>query len=663
MEQQQKRPNKNRKPYNRNRNRRQQSKERREVAQVKANEKKSLFQRLLGVLTLKKEEPAPTGQPKKQGGGGGRKQGGEKRQQPQGRPEQQKQRPPRQPKPPKAFEAEEAAQEPQKPQRQECRRIIVSKEALETRVALLTGKKLEEYRIERSNDERISGGVFLGRVVNLEPSLEAAFVDIGAEKNAFLHYRDILPMTHDLSERVSTGEAAPTAGKKRDVNSKLAARIRKLEEAQAQASNDVIEREIKVHSGQVTVKDIPKLFPSGSEVLVQVSKSPIGTKGARVTANISIPGRYLVLLPYSDHISISKKITDRKERERLRRILSSFELPKGLGLICRTVGEGRRREHFENDLSLLLEIWQNIENGLKRPKPPVCLYREPGLLEETVRDSLTEDIDEIIVDSDDAYETLVNRIKAVVGEDEQTVKIKRHHKKTPIFDEYGVSRQISQIFSRTVPLKSGAYLVIEETEALVSIDVNSGRAKTGKDLPETILTTNLEAAEEIARQMRLRNLGGLIVIDFIDMQFDRNKREVYQTMKKFLKEDRARTDMSHISKFGLMELTRRREEESLLRTVYDNCPYCGGSGKIRSAFSISVEIHRCVQETLKRNSDEPIRVLTHPDVLARIKKEDAEVIDDLEKRFGASISFRTDPSLRQDEFKLVNPTTGKDYPC
>lgn len=557
----------------------------------------------------------------------------------------------------------EAAPEPEIPVNKEPRRIVISMEPLETRVAMLTGKRLDEYQIERSNHVQMAGAIYLGRVVNLEPSLEAAFVDIGAEKNAFLHYRDMLPMTHDLSERVNLNNDGKT-GKKRDFNSKLAERLRKLEKAQAEvqsAPNEVIQREMKLHSGKLAVKDIPKLFPSGSEVLVQVSKAPIGTKGARVTTNISIPGRYLVLLPYSDHISISKKIDDRKERERLKNILSSFELPKGLGLICRTIGEGRRREHFENDLSILLEIWQRIENALLHPKPPVCLYREPSLLELTVRDSLTEDIDEIIVDCDEAHQILQNRIQSAVGESGMNLQVKRHRKHVPIFDEYGVSKQISQIFSRSAPLKSGGYLIIEETEALVSIDVNTGRAKGGKDLPETILATNLEAAEEIARQLRLRNVGGLIVIDFIDMIQDKHRRELYQAMKKFTSADRVKTDISFISKFGLMEMTRRREQESLLKTVYDNCPYCAGCGKIRSVFSMSVEIHRRVQDILKRGSC-PIRVTMHPEVLARMKKEDVQVIDELEKRFGTTLSFRPDPELHLEEFKLVNPDTGKEFP-
>lgn len=548
--------------------------------------------------------------------------------------------------------------DPIMPKRTESRRILISMEALETRVALLTGKRLDEFQIERRNQIQMSGAVYLGRVCNLEASLEAAFVDIGAEKNAFLHYRDMLPMTHDLSERIGIPE---TKGpKKRDFNSKLAERLRKLELTQ-ELTNTVIEREKKLRSGQITSKDIPKLFPSGSEVLVQVSKGPIGTKGPRVTTNISIPGRYLVLLPYSDHISISKKIDDRKERERLKEILSSFDLPKGIGLICRTIGEGRKREHFENDLSLLLEIWQNIDNALLKPKPPVCLYREPNLLELTVRDFLTEDIDEIVVDSDEAHQLLLERIQAVVGDKELAFKIKRYNKSTPMFDEYGVSKQISQIFSRKVPLKSGGDLCIEETEALVSIDVNTGRAKGGKDLPETILATNLEAAEEAARQLRLRNLGGLIVIDFIDMIPERHRRELYQAMRGFMREDRVKTEISPISRFGLMEMTRRREHESLLKTVSDDCPYCNGRGKIRSLFSMSIEIHRRIQEMLKRKNV-PIRVLMHPAVLARMKKEDTVIIDELEKKFGTTLSFRPDETLHLEEFKLVDPTNGQEYP-
>ncbi len=545
------------------------------------------------------------------------------------------------------------------PQRTESRRIVISAESLETRVALMTGKRLDEYEIERTGVLSASGAIYFGRVCNHEPSLEAAFVDIGEEKNAFLHFRDMLPAAQDIEERVTSDDA--TQKRKPDFNTKLAERLRAIKENEDKevTANEIVARNRRRNAIGISLKDAPKLFPAKSEVVVQVSKAPIGTKGARVTTNISIPGRYLVLLPYTDDICISKKIDDRKERARLREILTSFNLPKGLGVICRTVGEGRKREHFENDLNMLLEIWQGIQNKIRTQKPPYCLYREPSLIDRTIRDFLTEDIDEVIIDNAEVYHSIMKRLKSLVGNKRQ-LRVKLHQRPQSVFDSYGISTQISQIFARTVPLKSGGYLCIEETEALVTVDVNTGKSRGGKSLPETIFNTNLEAAEEIARQIRLRNIGGLVVIDFIDMMQEKQRKDIYHAMKSFCSSDRVKTEIAPLSRFGLMEMTRRREQESILHAVYDSCPYCDGRGKIRSVFSMSVEIHRRLLQLLQRRQSSEgvsLRVLMHPAVLARMRKEDTQSIDALEQKYHCVLSFRPDESLHLEEFKIVDPVT------
>lgn len=535
--------------------------------------------------------------------------------------------------------------------------LVINHEALETRVAYLEDGRLEDFQIERANQQSISGAIFLGRICNLEPSLEAAFVDIGQDKNAFLHYKDIMPVTYDVAERVTRTEEAHGAHK-REYNNAISKRIEAIKEARKQSS-EVTEREKKRISGRITTKDIPQLFPPQSPVLVQVSKDTIGTKGARVTANISIPGRYLVLLPYSEHIGISKKIESRSERHRLRDILSSFDLPVGVGLICRTIGEGHKKEHFENDLAMLLEIWQKIETALLNPKPPVCLYREPNLLETTFRDSLTEDIDAVYIDNADAYMGLKKMVSLVgEGHHNEALKIHHHTLNEPIFTRHHITQQLEHIFTPESHLSSGSYLVIQETEALVSIDVNSGKNRKGKDLPETIFETNVEAAKEVMRQLRLRSLGGLIVVDFIDMPYDRQRQELYQIMRHLAQIDRVKTEVLPLSRFGLMEMTRQRDSKSLLNTVFHDCPYCHGRGKVRTVHSMSVEIHRRLRETLHQlggKSPTAIRVYMHPDVLNQMKKEDANILDKLESEFKTALSFRPDETIHMEAFRLINP--------
>lgn len=554
----------------------------------------------------------------------------------------------------------------------EKKQIVLNCEKLETRFALLKNGKLEEYEIERPSDEVVPGSIYLGRIVRLEPSLEAAFVDIGADKNAFLHYRDMLPATYDIIENIKKidkgdkagKEEAPSGGhgRRKKLLSSFSEKIRNFL-GKADKAKRLKEMELRLHRGKVTAADIPKVFPQGSELLVQVTKGPIGTKGARVTTNITIPGRYLVMLPYSDHIGLSSKIDDSKERDRLRKILAELDIPEGMGLICRTVGEGRKAVFFKHDLDMLLELWHRVETYLENPKAPAVVYKEPTLLERTVRDLLTEDIDEIIVDSPEAHAFLRDAFHRFVGSDFDT-KVILHNRAEPIFERYKVSEQVADIFKRIVQLPSGSYICVDETEALVAIDVNTGRNRSAKDQPEAILKTNLEAAEEIARQLRLRNVGGLVVIDFIDMRSQRDREAVNKHMRKLVRDDRAKTKLLPLSKLGLMEMTRQREHESIKDAVYDLCPYCNGSGRVKSQISMSVEIQRRLHEILKRRQREKglsIRVIMHPTVLARLKNEDAGLLAELEAKYGKDLSFRADASIHIEQFKLVDPETNVEY--
>jgi ribonuclease G len=487
-------------------------------------------------------------------------------------------------------------------------------------VAVLEDGKLEEFNIERTTEERMVGSIYKGKVRNLEDGLKAAFVDIGFDKNAFLHYWDIVPSSFD------SGVEVVDRGQKR--------------------------RE----KPRITHKDIPRLYPPGTDIIVQVTKGPIGTKGPRVTTNLVLPGRYLVLLPNSDQSGISRKIENQEERQRLKKILRGLNIPDGMGVIMRTAGEGQQSRYFVRDLALLYEQWKEIEERINSMSAPNCVFQEPDLIERTVRDFLTEDVERIVVDSQQQYDRMRTMISKISRRSIDKVKLYADHQ--PIFDRFNITRQLETTFSRQVPLKSGGYIVIDETEALVAIDVNTGRHKSAKDQDSTITKVNLEAADEICRQLRLRNIGGLIVLDFIDMKSRRDQQMVYQRMREHLKRDRAKTHILPISQLGLMEMTRQRHTESVRAAVYDDCPYCRGRGKVKSALTMSVEIQRKLSEILKKRprdeSDFQLRIVVHPSVLERLRTEDEKLLIEMEKRYFGKLTFRSDPALHAEAFKIVN---------
>src|SRR3989440_2138877 len=501
-------------------------------------------------------------------------------------------------------------------------KLILSVEKLESRVALLENSRLEEYSVERSTSRNIVGSIYKGKVRNIEMGLKAMFVDIGFEKNAFLHFWDAIPAALD-----SGIEEIDRRGNKRP---------RK----------------------RITVKDIPSIYPVGSDVIVQVTKGPIGTKGPRVTTNLSFAGRYLVFMPYSDRSGISRKIEDPKERDRLRKILRSLEIPEGVGVIIRTVGEGQRARYFVRDLSMLVEQWARVEELIKNEPAPCRVFEEPDLVERTVRDFLTEDIDEVMCDDRNA----IDRMNGMVGQISRRARnrIKFYDGATPIFETFGIQKQIDDAFHRQVWLRCGGYIVIDETEALVAIDVNTGRNKGGWGVGKTILQTNLEAADEIARQLRLRNIGGLIIADFIDMKGRKDQQLVFNLMKERLKRDKAKTHVLPISPLGLIEMTRQRAQESLSDTIYENCPYCAGRGVVKTSMSTSVELHRTLNTVMRKyqESVHDIRVILNPDVLKRLKEEDEESLVELERRYAGKLMFRGDPAFHHEKFVVTDANTG-----
>ncbi len=550
-----------------------------------------------------------------------------------------------------------------KMQVQNKKQVILNCEELETRFALINCGQLEEYQIERNQKDGVqAGSIIIGRIVNLEPSLQAAFVDIGGERNAFLHYWDMLPASYEMEkvqrqqrEKTHTTKTDDSGSKKTSFSDK----VRSLLKSKEDNSNELRKKITYRRKKKISLKDIPELFPPGTEILIQVVKAPIGTKGARVTTNVSLPGRYLVLLPYSENIGMSSKIDNKTERQRLKKILSELDIPEGMGLICRTVSEGRKKVFLKRDLDILLDYWHQVEVKLNDHEVPRVVYEAPNLIEKTIRDFMTEDIDEIIVDDVKSYKFLSDNIKKFIGRTKQQ-QVKLYNRAKPIFQHYNLKEQILGIYRRTVKLPSGGYLCFDETEALVAIDVNSGANRQHKNQQNTILTTNLESATEIARQLRLRNVGGLVIIDFIDMRSGKDREMINKAMKRLLNNDRAKSKMLPISKLGLMEMTRQREHESIREIVFSPCPYCSGSGKVMSVYSMSVEIQRYLQTLMKkiRSKNNEIRVILHPAVLTRLKEEDASIIEKLELEYGNNLTFRADESLHHDAFQIIDPETG-----
>ena len=510
------------------------------------------------------------------------------------------------------------------------REIIINMESLETRMAILHKGKLEDFAIERSSEERIVGSIFKGKIQNLEDGLQAAFVDIGMKKNAFIHYWDMVP---EDSTRLEAEEGT--------------SRSRKSSSHQKKKKNQ---------PGEMIKK-----FPIGSEIIVQVTKGAIGTKGPRVTANLSIPGRYLVMMPGSKLKGVSRKIADDKERQRLKKILGRIPMPEKIGFIIRTAGAGARKTSFVRDMRNLTRIWAEVEEGITNKTAPCCLHQEPDLIERMIRDSLTEEVDRILVDSKEELE----RFKQMVSVYSRRSKNKIHlyDGTTPIFEYFDIERQLENVLKRKVWLPSGGYIVFDETEALVAVDINTGRHKKGNSQEESIVQVNLEAADEVARQLRLRNVGGLVVIDFIDMRLKKHQNAVLRALKEAIRSDKARTNILPISELGLLEMTRQRADVSFRETTFSNCPYCNGRGKTKSALSMSVEIQRRINEVMRKQNEKEelaLRISVNPAVLDRLRKEDEGVLIELEERHGRHLTFVADANIHMEDFKISDSISGKD---
>lgn len=485
----------------------------------------------------------------------------------------------------------------------------------ESRIAILDDGKLEELYVERKSVEAFAGNIYRGKIVNLEPSIQAAFVDFGVGRNGFLHISDVEPQYfrqggYDPEEiKRESDELAEAAAKR------------------ARESGRGPKRAFK--GGRPRIKPpIQEIFKRGDEVLVQVIKEGIGTKGPTLSTYISIPGRYLVLMPALERVGVSRKIEDDDDRKRLRRCLLSLGPPKGLGFIVRTAGAGRSENELGRDMEYLIRLWKTIVRRVKSGNQPGVLYEESDLIIRTIRDIYSDDIDLILIDHKDAYEKAREFLKTVMPR--VVDRLKLYEGPSPLFHKYNLESEIVKIHQRQVKLPNGGSIVIDPTEALVAIDVNSGNFRSDDSAEENAFRLNLAAAKEIARQLRLRDLGGVIVNDFIDMRKESHRRKVERALRDAMSGDRARTKILRTSPFGLIEMTRQRIRPSLKRSIYQDCPCCEGRGLVKTAESMSIEVVRILALAVKHEHIQRVTIRVNDAVAAHLNNKKRRSVMEME---------------------------------
>jgi ribonuclease G len=507
------------------------------------------------------------------------------------------------------------------------REILINANPRETRVAIIEDDQLVELLVDRPEARRMVGDIYLGRVEAVLPGIQAAFVDIGTEKSAFLHASDLVYPEDEASDGDDDSDD--------DEDDHGGGRGHR---AKAPAIQDVLKR--------------------GQDLIVQVSKEPISTKGPRVTAQVSLAGRFLVYMPFAERVGVSRKIGDREARKRLRAQVEEV-LPKDSGgVIVRTVGEDVTKETLEHELSTLIGQWKKIKRKTHFVRAPNLVHRETSLTRGLMRDVFSTKVEQVTVDSKQVYNEILEYLRAIAPE--LVDRIKLYEDVVPLFDKANIEQELRDLFKRRCDLPSGGYLIIEQTEALVSVDINSGRYTGKKDPEKTILKTNLEAAREIARQARLRDLGGIIVCDFIDMETKANRDKVVQELRTHLGRDRARTKAYAVSELGLIEMTRQRVRQSHLQNMTEACPTCHGTGRVFTAETITRRVERSVRRAGLEGKKDPLVVRIHPDVAMYVLENEKDLVKKLEKAVGFGLELRDDPLLRPDEFKLVVKSAGRD---
>ena len=489
----------------------------------------------------------------------------------------------------------------------------------ETRVALLENDQIVEIYVERRKDSSLVGNIYKGRVIRVLPGMQAAFVDIGLERAAFLYVADVAGVGRDADSLSSRSDST--------------------------VSSTIIDARL-----DLAHRPIQSLLHEGQEIMVQVAKEPIGTKGARVTTHVSIAGRHLVYMPTVDHLGISRRISDDEERRRLRDILETL-VPEGGGFVARTAAEGRSLEELRADLEFLRQVWNDILTRMDRSPAPTTLYEDLDLVLRSARDLVTPELNEIEIDDLNEHERLVVFMRRFMPR--YAACVKRYEGAEPIFDAYGIEIELNRALGRKVWLQSGGYLIIDQTEALTAIDVNTGRYVGKRNLEETILKTNLEAIREIVHQLRLRNIGGIIIIDFIDMDEEANRNRVYTALAERLREDRSKTNILKISELGLVEMTRKRVRESLLRAISEPCFYCQGSGYLKSRTTIAYEIYRELVRDAEYMAEPLVRISANPRVTEVLVEEELSMLTELETRIDKKIEVLSRADFHLEHYEFV----------
>ena len=564
------------------------------------------------------------------------------------------------------------------------REILINGSQRETRVAILEDDRLVELLVDRPDHRRTVGDIYLGRVEAVLPGIQAAFVDIGQEKSAFLHASDLLEPDEDEEPEEEADDAdeadpadtsaggsavaeeagAEEGGAERRTNWRAGRdrRRRGRRGAATEGGNgnggngEVRQREISSRRALPNIQDILK---KGQTLPVQVTKEPIGTKGCRVTAQISLPGRFLVYMPYASKVGVSRKIESREQRAKLREMVSKL-LPKDAGgVIVRTVAEGVTEEHFRREIDSLLALWRKI-NRKKTfvRRAPALLQRETSLTRGIIRDLFSTKVDALHVDSKELYNEIEQYLNQI--DPELMGRVQYYTDATPLFDKFDIESEIRDLFKARVELPTGGSLVIQPTEALISIDVNTGRYTGKKDPEKTILRTNLEAAREIARQIRLRDIGGIIVCDFIDMETRSNRDKVLQELRTHLGRDRARTKALAVSELGLVEMTRQRVRPSLWHSMTTDCPTCAGSGRVFTPEVVARRLERALKRAGHEHRERQLTVRLHPEVALYLLEEEPKLLQTLSKLTGLDLELRDDPMMRLDEFRLMSRPAGRD---
>lgn len=511
--------------------------------------------------------------------------------------------------------------------------LIINSNFYETRVALVENGQVAELYIERSSDRGIAGNIYRGRVVRVLPGMQAAFVDIDLDKAAFLYVSDVHRPMGELDQLfLNSCEAEGEAAREEVV----------LPEGEMQEGLDAQQSEIEV--------PIEDRLQEGQEILVQVAKEPIGTKGARITTHITLPGRNLVFMPTMDHVGVSRRIENEKERKRLRELMCEIK-PPHCGFIVRTAAEGVELEKLRAEMDFLVKLWAGIQRKAESAPVPSLVYRELDITLRAVRDLLTKEVDRLVIDSEDDYRKIVTFIETFLPSLNSAVEL--YEGNEPIFDAYGIEMEVQRALSKKIWLKSGGYIVIETTEALTAIDVNTGRYVGKRNLEETILKTNLEAVKEIAYQLRLRNIGGIIIIDFIDMEKESNREKVFNALKEAMRRDKSKTNILRMSELGLIEMTRKRTKESIGRVLCEPCFYCEGDGHLKSKQTICYEIFRELERDRREYFGRNVLLMVHPEVAARFCDEERVALEHTEELLHARISVKAEPGFHLEQYEIT----------